>query len=212
MKFDIDKEDKFHLSPTQKDFIKYYIEFKNIQIAASMVGIDEVTAIEYFKNFGIQEEIERINKEIIIKRFKVSSLNLDQLGSYLTTLITNENVPLHEQLNKKEKLDAVKLYIQLYQSKKEYEINNNVIDYTNTISENELEELNIDTIKYLIENKESEEEKKKKLEKINQINEMNDYKLTITDKALLNNMSNKEIDKKLEKIIKTKNDIEKEEK
>ena len=45
---EVDPEKKYNLSIEQKNFIQYYVEFKNVNVAAELSGIDMDTAKAYF--------------------------------------------------------------------------------------------------------------------------------------------------------------------
>lgn len=185
---EIDKNNKYNLNNIQKEFVKYYIEFKNIPLVAQFIGIDEAFAVDIFKGYGVQEEIKRINTELYRARFNSKMISLSELGSYVSSLITGEGVPLSEQLNKKEKLDAVKILINIYELKNKA-IDNpadlNVYDYT---TEEEIKKLSLSSIKSLL-NEKGKEEKKNEL--IKTIDESG--LLTIEDKALLKSLSTDEL-------------------
>lgn len=181
---EIDKDNKYSLSDIQKEFVKYYIEFKNIPLVAQFIGIDEAFAVDIFKGYGVQEEIKRINTELYRKKFNNKMLSLSELGSYISSLITNEDVPINEQLNKKEKLDAVRLLINIYDLKNKA-IDNpaelNVYDYT---TEEEIKKLSLSSIKSLLNEKGKEEKKNELIKTIDRAG-----LLTIEDKALMQSLS-----------------------
>lgn len=181
---DVDKDGKYELSEIQKEFVKYYIEFKNIPLVAQFIGIDESLAVNIFKGYGVQEEIKRINTELYRKKFNNKMLSLSELGSYISSLITNEDVPINEQLNKKEKLDAVRLLINIYDLKNK-SIDNpaelNVYDYT---TEEEIKKLSLSSIKSLLNEKGKEEKKNELIKTIDKAG-----LLTIEDKALMQSLS-----------------------
>lgn len=181
---EIDKSNKYELNDIQKEFIKYYIEFKNIPLVAQFIGIDEALAVDIFKGYGVQEEIKRINTELYRKRFNSKMISLSELGSYVSSLITGEDVPLSEQLNKKEKLDAAKILINIYELKNKA-IDNpadlNVYDYT---TEDEIKKLSLSSIKALLNEKGKEDKKNELIRSIDRSG-----LLTIEDKALMQSLS-----------------------
>lgn len=185
---DIDKQNKYSLSELEKTFISYYIEFKNLVLISNMLHLDQDQVLAIYKSYGVQEEIKNINNELIREKFKVKMLNLNDIGSYLTTLITNENVPLSEQLNKKEKLDAVKLLIQIH-GLIDKGLNNpaELVNYQE-VDKDELKQLPINTIKDLIKIRETSLEKEKLINEIDKNNTM-----SIEDKALLKSLSVEEL-------------------
>lgn len=184
----IDSNKKYGLADIQKEFIKYYIEFKNIPLVAQFIGINEAEAVEIFKGYGVQEEIKRINRELYQKRFKNKMLSLDELGSYVSSLIVGEDTPLNEQLNKKEKLDATKLLLNIYELKNKAIENPADLNYYDVSTEDEIKKLSLSSIKSLLNEKDKED---KKDELVKQIDK--DGLLTLEDKALLKGLNTEEL-------------------
>lgn len=187
MSFDIkeiDKNNKYNLSELQKEFIKYYIEFKNIPLVAQFIGIDEAHAVEIFKGYGAQEEIKRINTELYRKRFKSKMLSLEELGGYVSSLIANDYTPLSEQLNKKEKLEATKLLLAIYDLKNKALTNPVELNTYDLTAEDEIKKLSLNSIKALLDEQGKEEKKDDLIKRIDK-----DKTLTIEDKALLQSLS-----------------------
>ena len=116
---DVDPLGKYNLSQAQKDFIKYYIQFKSVATAAELCGIDIDTAKTYFLNYITQQEIRRINRALYHRQFEHKMLDLDDIGGYLSSLITDENVPIGDQLKTKDKLQVANMLIDLIKLKKE---------------------------------------------------------------------------------------------
>lgn len=116
---DVDPLGKYNLSQVQKDFIKYYIQFKSVATAAELCGIDIDTAKTYFLNYITQQEIRRINRALYHRQFEHKMLDLDDIGGYLSSLITDENVPIGDQLKTKDKLQVANMLIDLIKLKKE---------------------------------------------------------------------------------------------
>ena len=81
----IDPEDKYNLSQSQKDFIEFYVQWKNIPLAAKMAGIDKDTAMQYYNTYGVKREIDRISLALYHRQFATKMLNLDEIGGYLTS-------------------------------------------------------------------------------------------------------------------------------
>ena len=114
---EVDPEDKYKMSPAQKEFIKQYVEFKNVNTAADLAGIDMDTARQFFIAYGSQQEIRRINLALYHRQFATRLLNLDEIGGYLTCLLTGANVPTGDQLRTADKLKIVDQLIRLNELK-----------------------------------------------------------------------------------------------
>lgn len=107
------------LSQIHKDFIRHYVQFKNVATAAELSGIDMDTARSLFVSYDTQSEIRRINKALYHRQFAAKMLTIDQIGGYLTSLLTDENVPLADQLRTSDKLRVVDLIIKLNELKQQ---------------------------------------------------------------------------------------------
>lgn len=116
---EVDPLGKYNFNQVQKDFIKYYIQFKSVASAAELCGIDIDTAKTYFLNYTTQQEIRRINRALYHKQFEHKILDLNDIGGYLSSLITDENVPIGDQLKTKDKLQVANMLIDLIKLKKE---------------------------------------------------------------------------------------------
>lgn len=102
---------------TQKDFIRHYVNFKSIATAAELSNIPKDDAKVYFTNYNIQKEIRRINRALYHRQFSNKLICVDDLGGYLTSLLTDDNVPIADQLKTTEKLRVVELLLRLNELK-----------------------------------------------------------------------------------------------
>ena len=147
---DIDPLNKYHFTEKQKKFIKFYLDFKSVASAAELANIDIDTAKEYFVSRSIQEEINRLSLAMYHRQFRTKMIGLDSIGGYLTSLLIDNNVPLVDRLKTTEKLQVVRMLIDLNKFKIESFINPEVL-MTKDI-ESELKNLSIDSIKSLLNN------------------------------------------------------------
>ena len=146
----VDPLNIYNMSDEQKDFIKYYCQLKNVQAVCKLLSIDNDKGIDYYKSYASQQEIRRINLAMYSRQFSAKMLNIDQIGSYLTSLITDDNVALVDRLTPKDKLTATKMLIDLNDLKRTAYENATIID--NIEIDTELEKLSAKSIKQLIEN------------------------------------------------------------
>lgn len=165
---EVDPLNKYDMGDAQKSFIKYYVEFKNVPLASKMAGIEQEVGEAYFISYSSQNEIRRINKALIQRQFLAKMMSLDDIGGYLTSLITEDNVPLADRLKTREKLDVIKMLMELNVMKSKCienpsTLNNNDLD-------KEIKELSVDTIKQLLS---ASGVKEKKKEAINEIKKNN---------------------------------------
>ena len=114
----VDPEGKYGMSEQQKTFIGHYVNFKNVNTAAELTGIDQDTAKQYFIAYSSQQEIRRINLALYHRQFASRLISLDEIGGYLTALLTGDNVPIADQpKNIGEKLAIVRMLIDLNKMK-----------------------------------------------------------------------------------------------
>lgn len=172
----VDPENKYNMCEAQKKFIEYYVQFKNVLTAAELTGIDMDIAKQYFISWNTQQEIRRINRALYHRQFNNKLLSLDEIGGYLSSLLTDENVPIGDQLKSKDKLAVAKMLIDLIELKKESFENPDIIMNKNL--DIQIKNLSINTIQSLL----SQNEKDKTLVK-NKLYENED--LTIEEKTYL---------------------------
>lgn len=184
---DVDPENKYSLSETHKNFIRYYIDFRNINTAAELAGIDMDTAKEFFTAYSTQTEIRRINMALYQRQFANKILGVDQLGGYLSSLLTDAYTPLANQLTTNDKLRVVDMLLKINDMKK------NAFDDPAVIIEKDvneqLKELSVDALKELIYQTSTNTDKKVEL-----IDKLDiDNILTLEEKAYLQTLSTQEL-------------------
>lgn len=153
---EVDPEDKYLMSDLQKKFTKYYIEFKNVNTAAELAEIDMDTAKQFFISYPTQCEIRRINLALYQRQFARKLLNIDEIGGYLTSLLTDEFVPIGDQLKTTDKLKVVQMLIDLNKFKIESMITPSEVMEKDLDAQ--MKELSIDTIKKLLSTKEKKQD------------------------------------------------------
>lgn len=114
---EVDPLDQYHMSEKQKEFIRHYVNFKNINVASDLAEIDFVDAKKYYLAYETQQEIRRLNRALYQRQFHSKLLTIDQLGGYLTSLLTGEYLPISDQLKTAEKLKVVDLILKLNEMK-----------------------------------------------------------------------------------------------
>lgn len=181
----VDPENKYNFPDDQRKFIEQYVQLKDVKLAAKYADINNKEAQAYYVAYNTQAEIRRINLAMYHRQFAQRMLTLDQLGGYLSSLITEENVAPHDRLSTAAKLRVVDMLIELNKYKFETLYNNprNMIHVQNV--EEELKDLSIDTIKDLL--KRASEKKITAYEKDpTKSTEENFYLETLNNKELLN--------------------------
>ena len=109
----IDPENKYNLSDTQKDFIRFYVDWKNIPLASQMAGIDKSTGIAYYNSYPVKMEIRRLSLAMYHRQFATKMLNMDEIGGYLTSLLMDVNVAEADKLNVKDKIGISKMLVEI---------------------------------------------------------------------------------------------------
>lgn len=159
---EVDPENKYGMSDLQKTFVKHYVEFKNVNTAAELTGIDQEIAKQYFIAYSSQQEIRRINLALYQRQFANRLITLDEIGGYLTSLLTGENVPLGDQLKINDKLRVVQMLIDLNKFKA-----GAIQDPTVVMARDinvQLKNLSVTTIRQLIKTKATMDEKQDVIE------------------------------------------------
>lgn len=145
---DVDPEDKYGMSEIQKVFIKNYCEYKSIVAAAEFSNIDIDTARDFFISYSSQQEIKRINLAMYQRQFASRLLSLDEIGGYLSSLITDSNVAFADRLKTTEKLKVVQMLIDLNKFKLESLQNPRLIMQQDIDAQ--LKSLSVETIRQLL--------------------------------------------------------------
>lgn len=183
---EVDPTDKYMMDDTQKKFVEIYCDVKNVIITCQMMHIPEDYGMQLFSMYAVKKEIERINIAKLHRRINTKMFDYAQLGGYLTTLLTEENVPLAEHLTVKDKLQVVDRLLEI--NKTLSEVANKPIEAKPLEIEEHLKELSVDAIKALLEKDDEHEEKKKLIDKIKASTDV-----SIEEEAFLKTMSLKEL-------------------
>lgn len=168
---EVDPENKYKMTKNQKEFIKQYVQFKNIPLACQLAGIDEKEGKAYYLAYSSQQEIRRINLAMYHRQFSTKLLDLDQIGGYLTSLLVDENVAVADRLNTKDKLKVAQMIIDLNELKRTAFSDPGVIDAV--VVTEQIKDLSVKSIKQLISASHSTEANKSKDEIIEQLDEEN---------------------------------------
>lgn len=152
----VDPENKYNMPLIQKNFIQHYVEFKNVNVAAELSGIDMDTAKAYFVSYSSQMEIRRINMALYQRQFHSKLLDIDQIGGYLSSLLTDTNVPIADRLKSSEKLKVAQMIIDLNLLKVN-SMQNPAVIMNNDINV-QLKDLSVDAIRELLKQSEKRKE------------------------------------------------------
>lgn len=149
-----EEEFQYHFSEPEKEFIKTYFLTNSLSLVKEHLNIDLDTCASYYRNTYVRECIKYLNmfKHKLIYQRKM--LNLEQMGSFLSSYILDYNVADNDKLDKKEKLEYMKLLLELHKV-----INNSlqepaILNKYDTLDV-QFKELSIQTIKSLLHNKQN---------------------------------------------------------
>lgn len=146
-----DKSTGHSFSETERKFITLWIEFKNISLVAQMMKLEQDEILSMLSEKAVRNEIDRISAMRVKKRFAERIMTLDDMEGYLTSLVTDKGVPFAERLNEKDKLNALKLLLEVKDMKAGGLAEPSTLD--NLPIEDEIKELSVDTIKELLSRK-----------------------------------------------------------
>ena len=163
---DVDPTNVYDFSDKEKKFIRLYVQFKNINYAGSLAGFDEEEVNEFFIEPSAQQEIRRLNTAVYHRQFQTKLLNMDEIGGYLTGVITDNCLP-SDRVEGKDKLKAAQLLMQINKDKQSLLSEPTYID-TVPLDE-QLKDLSLSSIKTLIDNSYGTNDSKEKEELINQL-------------------------------------------
>lgn len=145
---EVDPSNKYNLSDIQKQFILNYVNFKNVNTAAEVTGYVQDDANKFFASYACQQEIRRLNMALYQRRFASKLISIDQIGGYLSSMLTDEYVPLAEQLSPSEKLRVIDTIIKINELKANAFNNPGNILHANI--DEELKNMTITTIQQMI--------------------------------------------------------------
>lgn len=192
-----DPTGELHFDLIQKDFVRHYVNFKNINAAAELSHIDADLAKQYFVSYDVQQEIRRINRALYHRQFSSKLLSIDDMSGYLSSLITGENVPIADQLKTTEKLRVVELLLRLNEMKM-----NGMSNPSNILHQNleaQIKNLSVGAIQQLLVQQNNTVVIQQKNEAISAID---DGTLSLEEKAYLSTLPVEELLKLLEETNK----------
>lgn len=198
---EIDPTNKYNFTDLQKMFIQYYLDFRNVNTAAQLCKIDQDVANQWFVSYSVQTELRRLNLALYQRQFAHKLLSIDEIGGYLSSLMTDENVPIADRLSTIEKLKVADMILKINDYKSNVMTNPDIIIETDINTQ--IKNLSVNAIKQLIEqNKYQTNNKDDIIEQLNVNNTFTDeeiaYLKTLPTNELLNmlnSLTNKEENK-----------------
>lgn len=183
---EVDPTNKYNMPPKQKEFIKYYTQFKNIPLASQLCEITEKEGKSYYLSFAGQQEIRRINLAMYHRQFSARLLDMDEIGGYLSSILMDTNVAMADRLSPKDKLEVAKMIINLNELKRKTLSNPVEVEYTDLNAQ--MKNLSVKSIKQLLDTaSRSDPDKDDKVGAIEKLNA--DGHLSPEELAYLNTLS-----------------------
>lgn len=143
----VDPDGSLGLTNAEKEFTSWYIQHRNIPVAAQLAGITPEQGIAIYRKMSVQSELRRISNAIQIRQINQEALNIDQIGSILSSYILDKTVEV-DRLSPKEKMEAMRLLIDINELKEK------VIDDPKTVEvievQEQIKDLSVESIKALL--------------------------------------------------------------
>ena len=199
----VDPENKYGFTEQEKDFIQQMVQYRNVQFVSTVLmkmSLEE--GVDMYKSWKVQQEIKRINMAMYARRFATKMADLDEIGGFLTSGLRDENIPISERWDPKDKLTASKLLVNINILKRKALARPQEVEVIEV--QKDLDKLSPNELKQLIEFNDEENVEKEKL--IDIINE--DNLLTMEEIKNLRMMTIEELQDLVATITQGENDNE----
>lgn len=113
----VDPTNKYGMSSLTKEFIRYYVDYRNISTVANFCNIENDEALDILNSFPVQQEIRRITRALYHRQFSKKIMTMNEIGGFLSSLIEDSEIPIADRLSNKEKLGVVRLLIDINEIK-----------------------------------------------------------------------------------------------
>lgn len=168
----------------EKEFIVTWLNTYNLDIVKETLDMSNKDVMKIFNNFYISKEISRLEKEIALYRTSQKIMSLDEIQSYLSTWILDYDIPISQRLSSKDKLEAIKLLEKIKEYKdKAFDGDLEVIDVIP--NEEELDNLSINDIKKILDERNLKGKLEEKKEEILKIESGSDKYMSQNEKQLI---------------------------
>ena len=164
----VDPNNVYNFSEDEINFINLYIEYKSLNVISIITSQPIEVLTSYLANYNIRNEIRRINRALYHHQFKTKMLSLDEIGGYLTSLITDSNISETDKLKTKDKINVAQTLINIHKLKQDsLKDPNQIMNAEIKNLEEDIKGLSINAIKLMIDSQEDKEDLKDKEELIN---------------------------------------------
>ena len=143
----IDPENLYNFDEEHMQFIYYYMQHRNVPLAAKLAGINENKGIQLFREHAVREELDRLTIALYARTFSTKMLGLEEIGGYLSAIVTDQ-VPDVDKLSTKDKIPVLKMLVDLNVLRKDGYENPQVIEAVQF--EEEINKMSVKAIKHMI--------------------------------------------------------------
>lgn len=145
---DPDPTGELGMTTTEKNFTKWYLQHRNIAVAAQLAEISVEDGMAIYRSFACQAELQRIDMAWKLRQLNNSTLTLDQIGSVLTGYVFDQ-MPEAERLSTKDKMSAMKMIMDIHALKQKVIEDAQPVDVVDV--ESQIKDMSVDALKALIE-------------------------------------------------------------
>lgn len=117
LEFHIDAQNEYFMTDIQKEFVFLYTQYHDPFVVGEMLHLTLEETFEVWSNYYVKRALEQLGKIMFYKQLAVKLDSIDELGGYLTSLLTDQNIPECDKLSPKEKLSICDLIIKLNEYK-----------------------------------------------------------------------------------------------
>lgn len=117
LEFHIDTQNEYFMTDVQKEFVLLYTQYHDPFVVGEMLHLTLEETFEVWSNYYVKRALEQLGKIMFYKQLAIKLDSIDELGGYLTSLLTDQNIPECDKLSPKEKLSICDLIIKLNEYK-----------------------------------------------------------------------------------------------
>lgn len=117
LEFHLDTQNEYFMTDIQKEFVFLYTQYHDPFVVGEMLHLTLEETVEVWSNYYVKRALEELAKILFHKQLVTKLDSVDELGGYLTSLLTDQNIPECNKLSSKEKLSVCDLIIKLNEFK-----------------------------------------------------------------------------------------------
>lgn len=117
LEFHINSQDEYFMTDIQKEFVLLYSQYHDPFVVGDMLQLTREETVEVWSNYYVKRALEELGRIMFHKQIIAKLDSIDELGGYLTSLLTDQDIPQCDKLSPKDKLAVCRLIIQLNEFK-----------------------------------------------------------------------------------------------